>query len=91
MTNLGQFHVDEVSPSYWRVTFANGPVNLLDPDTIATKPAELRTDLPGGGERLYAGATGIGHVFVAGREIVTGEEMTDARPGVVLRSGRDTR
>src|SRR5437763_10017648 len=34
MTNLGQFHVDEVSPSYWRVTFANGPVNLLDPDTI---------------------------------------------------------
>jgi enoyl-CoA hydratase/carnithine racemase len=29
-----QFHVDEVSPSYWRVTFDNGPVNLLDPDTI---------------------------------------------------------
>jgi enoyl-CoA hydratase/carnithine racemase len=30
----GQFHVDEVSPSYWRVTFANGPVNLINPDTI---------------------------------------------------------
>jgi enoyl-CoA hydratase/carnithine racemase len=29
-----QFHIEEVSPSYWRVTFANGPVNLLDPDTI---------------------------------------------------------
>jgi enoyl-CoA hydratase/carnithine racemase len=29
-----QFHVSEVSPSYWRVTFDNGPVNLLDPDTI---------------------------------------------------------
>ena len=29
-----QFHVDEVSPSYWRVTFANGPVNLIDPDTL---------------------------------------------------------
>jgi enoyl-CoA hydratase/carnithine racemase len=29
-----QFHVDEVSPSYWRVTFANGPVNLIDPDTV---------------------------------------------------------
>lgn len=29
-----QFHVDEVSPSYWRVTFDNGPVNLLDPDTL---------------------------------------------------------
>jgi enoyl-CoA hydratase/carnithine racemase len=29
-----QFHVSEVSASYWRVTFDNGPVNLLDPDTI---------------------------------------------------------
>jgi enoyl-CoA hydratase/carnithine racemase len=29
-----QFHVRQVSPSYWRVTFDNGPVNLLDPDTI---------------------------------------------------------
>ncbi|MFF4652801.1 enoyl-CoA hydratase/isomerase family protein [Streptomyces sp. NPDC001380] len=29
-----QFHVVEVSPSHWRVTFDNGPVNLLDPDTL---------------------------------------------------------
>jgi len=29
-----QFHVVEVSRSYWRVTFENGPVNLLDPDTL---------------------------------------------------------
>jgi enoyl-CoA hydratase/carnithine racemase len=29
-----QFHVVEESPSYWRVTFDNGPVNLLDPDTV---------------------------------------------------------
>ena len=29
-----QFHVSEVSPAYWRVTFDNGPVNLLDPDTV---------------------------------------------------------
>ncbi|MHA7264592.1 enoyl-CoA hydratase/isomerase family protein [Arthrobacter sp. TMN-37] len=29
-----QFNVDVVSPSYWRVTFANGPVNLFDPDSI---------------------------------------------------------
>jgi N-acyl-D-aspartate/D-glutamate deacylase len=63
---------------------------VFDPNAIATKPAELRTDLPGGGERLYAAATGIEHVFVAGEEIVAGEQMTNARPGVVLRSGRDT-
>ncbi|GAA4203090.1 enoyl-CoA hydratase/isomerase family protein [Microbispora amethystogenes] len=29
-----QFHVDEVSPSYWQVTFTNGPVNLFDPDSV---------------------------------------------------------
>jgi hypothetical protein len=29
-----QFQVDEVSPSYWRATFTNGPVNLFDSDTI---------------------------------------------------------
>ena len=29
-----QFMVDEVSPSYWRVTFENGPVNLVDADSI---------------------------------------------------------
>src|SRR5215470_17237682 len=34
MTAAEQFHVSEVSGSYWRVTFDNGPVNLLDPDTI---------------------------------------------------------
>jgi len=34
MTTAEQFHVVEVCPSYWRITFDNGPVNLLDPDTI---------------------------------------------------------
>jgi hypothetical protein len=34
MSTAEQFHVDEVSPSYWRVAFDNGPVNLLDSDTI---------------------------------------------------------
>jgi enoyl-CoA hydratase/carnithine racemase len=31
---MTQFRVDEVSPAYWRVTFGNGPVNLLDPDSV---------------------------------------------------------
>ena len=31
-----------------------------------------------------------GHVVVAGHEIVRDGEFTDARPGRVLRSGRDT-
>ena len=34
MSTAQQFHVHEVSSSYWRVSFDNGPVNVLDPDTI---------------------------------------------------------
>src|SRR5262252_10045203 len=34
MSGAEQFHVSEVSRSYWRVTFDNGPVNLLDPNTV---------------------------------------------------------
>jgi enoyl-CoA hydratase/carnithine racemase len=34
MTGAEQFHVNQVSASYWRVTFDNGLVNLLDPDTV---------------------------------------------------------
>lgn len=34
MTNTQQFQVAEVSPSYWKVTFSNGPINLIDVDTI---------------------------------------------------------
>jgi enoyl-CoA hydratase/carnithine racemase len=29
-----QFLVSEISPSYWRIRFENGLVNLIDPDTI---------------------------------------------------------
>ena len=29
-----QFAVHEVSPSYWRVTFENGPVNLIDVESV---------------------------------------------------------
>ncbi|WP_435220619.1 enoyl-CoA hydratase/isomerase family protein [Streptomyces sp. Tue6028] len=34
MTDAQQFHVNEVSPSYWKVTFSNGPINLIDVDTV---------------------------------------------------------
>ncbi|MFF5081280.1 enoyl-CoA hydratase/isomerase family protein [Actinoplanes sp. NPDC000266] len=31
---MEQFRVTKVQPSYWRVTFGNGPTNLIDPDTV---------------------------------------------------------
>jgi N-acyl-D-aspartate/D-glutamate deacylase len=63
---------------------------IFDPSTVGTKPAELRHDLPGGGERLYAEADGIELVLVGGQVLVERGGFTGARPGTVLRSGRDT-
>ncbi|MGW3915275.1 enoyl-CoA hydratase/isomerase family protein [Streptomyces sp. NPDC005070] len=34
MSDDPQFRVDEVSASYWQVTFANGEINLYDPDSV---------------------------------------------------------
>ena len=34
MSNHSQFQVHAVSPSYWKVTFENAPINLIDPDTV---------------------------------------------------------
>ena len=53
-------------------------------------PVRMRFDLPTGAPRLFGGADGIDHVLVNGTEIVDHGEFTDARPGTVFRSGRDT-
>lgn len=63
---------------------------VFDPDAISTAPATLLHDLPGGGARLHATARGVARVLVNGVEVVCDGAMTDARPGTVLRSGRDT-
>ncbi len=65
-------------------------VNVIDPETIAVRPTEVRHDLPGGAWRLYGEADGYDHVFCNGSEIVRNGEFTENRPGAMLRSGADT-
>jgi N-acyl-D-aspartate/D-glutamate deacylase len=65
-------------------------VVVFDPATVKPGPVHTRRDLPGGAGRLFAAAEGIAHVFVNGTEIASGGEFTGARPGTVLRAGRDT-
>jgi N-acyl-D-aspartate/D-glutamate deacylase len=63
---------------------------LFDPETVNTGEVKLVNDLPGGTARLFADAIGVRRVMVNGTTIVIDGVATDARPGTVLRSGRDT-
>ena len=65
-------------------------VVVLDENQVNSQPLTVRTDLPAGASRLYAEATGIKHVLCNGTEIVREGQFTAARPGTILRSGRDT-
>jgi N-acyl-D-aspartate/D-glutamate deacylase len=65
-------------------------VVVFDADAIGHGPVHSRYDLPAGARRLYAEAQGVDHVLVNGVEIVRRGKRTDALPGRVLRSGRDT-
>ncbi|MCJ0873437.1 amidohydrolase family protein [Streptomyces sp. AP-93] len=64
---------------------------LFDPERIEAGPATLVHDLPGDSPRLDARAIGMVSVRVNGVETIRDDEVTGAIPGIVLRSGRDTR
>jgi N-acyl-D-aspartate/D-glutamate deacylase len=80
----GLRHRGQVAEGWW------ADLVVFDPASVDSQPTAVLRDLPGGGERLYAGAHGIRHVLVGGRAVVTNGEMTAERPGRVLRSGHDT-
>ena len=63
---------------------------VFDPDTVAPGPVATRHDLPADAGRLYGEAVGVASVIVNGAEVVADGRYTDARPGHLLRAGRDT-
>lgn len=63
---------------------------IFDPGTIDAGAMRMVDDLPGGSPRLFADSVGVDHVLVNGELIVSDGQATDARPGTLLRSGRDT-
>jgi N-acyl-D-aspartate/D-glutamate deacylase len=66
-------------------------VAILEPESVGRGEIHRVDDLPGDSWRLTANATGVKQVFVNGKPIVVDGEPTGARPGSILRSGRDTR
>jgi N-acyl-D-aspartate/D-glutamate deacylase len=63
----------------------------FDPATVGTGKTYMRPDLPADDARIYADAEGIYHVFVIGIQTIEDGEHTGQFPGIVIRSGRDTR
>jgi N-acyl-D-aspartate/D-glutamate deacylase len=63
---------------------------VFDPATVNSGDVVMVEDLPGGSGRLFAEAEGIRRVFVNGVATIVDGEATEALPGIVFRSGRDT-
>jgi N-acyl-D-amino-acid deacylase len=65
-------------------------INLVDLDRLALHYPERVEDLPGGAGRLIQRADGYVETLVLGQEVVTEGELTDARPGGLVRGHRPT-
>ncbi len=80
----GLKHRGRIAPGWW------ADLVVFDADKVAPEEVEVREDLPGGAWRLYGEAVGVHHVFINGEQAVEDGRFTDARPGTLLRAGRDT-
>lgn len=63
-------------------------LNIIDFDRLKLRRPEMRKDLPAGGRRLMQLADGYIATLVAGQVIARDGELTDARPGRLVRAGR---
>jgi N-acyl-D-amino-acid deacylase len=61
-------------------------LNVIDFDTLALRHPERVTDLPAGAGRLIQRSDGYVETIVGGETIVDDGELTDARPGALVRS-----
>jgi N-acyl-D-aspartate/D-glutamate deacylase len=68
----------------------NADIVVFDPNEIASEDASLVFDLPGDAPRLTAQSLGVKRVLVNGVETIRDGVATGAKPGTLLRSGRDT-
>ena len=74
-----------------RGVFAPGrraDINLIDLDSLGLHYPERVTDLPGGACRLVQRSDGYVETLVLGQTIVDTGELTDDRPGGLVRGPR---
>jgi N-acyl-D-aspartate/D-glutamate deacylase len=63
---------------------------IIDPDKVDAGQLHTVHDLPAGAPRLVTESSGVHRVTVAGEDVAVEGELTDHRPGRLIRSGRDT-
>jgi N-acyl-D-aspartate/D-glutamate deacylase len=64
---------------------ARADINVIDYDRLRLEAPRMVRDLPAGGQRLLQDAHGFRSTFVAGVEVVHNDQVTDARPGRLVR------
>jgi N-acyl-D-aspartate/D-glutamate deacylase len=64
---------------------------LFDPDTIASGKPAMVFDMPAGAGRVKCEPEGVEAVIVNGTRLIDRGVVDEARPGRLLRSGRDSR
>jgi N-acyl-D-aspartate/D-glutamate deacylase len=60
-------------------------INVIDYDRLSLKAPRMVQDLPAGGQRLLQDATGFIATIVSGHEILQNDQITDERPGRLVR------
>ncbi|MEE2566770.1 N-acyl-D-amino-acid deacylase family protein [Hyphobacterium marinum] len=63
-------------------------LNIIDHDRLNVLPPYMVSDLPAGGRRLLQKAKGYRATLVSGVPVVENDEVTDARPGRLVRAGQ---
>jgi N-acyl-D-amino-acid deacylase len=66
-------------------------ITIFDPEVVTPTMPKLVHDLPAGAPRLVQTATGYLATIVNGQVFTSNGEATEARPGQLLRAGRDHR
>jgi N-acyl-D-aspartate/D-glutamate deacylase len=64
---------------------AKADINVIDYERLALKAPRMVRDLPAGGQRLLQEATGFLATFVSGRQVIANDQVTDERPGRLVR------
>ncbi|MEM9706198.1 MAG: amidohydrolase family protein [Pseudomonadota bacterium] len=64
---------------------ARADINIIDMETLSLGAPEMVQDLPAGGQRLLQPAHGFRATFVGGRAVILDDQVTDERPGRLVR------